>query len=52
MRSIRNAYKGLYRKGLPFDDARAEIETDAAAGKDELAAFVRFFAAASRGIIR
>jgi len=52
IRTIRNAYKALYRKGLPFDDARAEIETEAATGKEELAAFVRFFAAASRGIIR
>ncbi|MFN4235786.1 MAG: acyl-ACP--UDP-N-acetylglucosamine O-acyltransferase [Vogesella sp.] len=52
IRTVRNAYKSLYRKGLGFDEARAEIETEAAAGKTELDAFVRFFAAANRGIIR
>ena len=51
IRAIRNAYKTLYRKGLPFDEAKAEIATEAA-GKPELDAFVRFFAVANRGIIR
>ena len=52
IRTVRNAYKSLYRKGLGFDEARAEIEAEAATGKQELDAFVRFFAAANRGIIR
>lgn len=52
IRNIRNAYKSLYRKGLSFEEAKAEIIADAAAGKDELALFVDFFATAGRGIIR
>lgn len=52
IRNIRNAYKSLYRKGLSFDEARAEIVADAASGKDELGLFVQFFETAGRGIIR
>ena len=52
IRSIRNAYKSLYRKGLSFDEAKAEIVADATTGKTELALFVDFFEAAGRGIIR
>ncbi|MFC3533171.1 acyl-ACP--UDP-N-acetylglucosamine O-acyltransferase [Vogesella facilis] len=51
IRNIRNAYKSLYRKGLSFDDAKAEI-TAAAAGNAELDLFVQFFETANRGIIR
>lgn len=52
IRNIRNAYKSLYRKGLSFDEARAEIVAAAASGHSELDLFVRFFDQAGRGIIR
>ncbi len=51
IRNIRNAYKSLYRKGLSFDEAKAEIIA-AAAANSELDLFVRFFETANRGIIR
>ena len=52
IRNIRNAYKSLYRKGLSFDEAKAEITAQAVEGRDELALFVQFFDTAGRGIIR
>ena len=49
--AIRMAYKQLYRNGLSFDDAKAQI----AKGSEtvtELALFNEFFARTTRGIIR
>jgi UDP-N-acetylglucosamine acyltransferase len=51
IRAIKNAYKALYRQGLSFEDARAEIERDAAS-VPELEPFLRFFSQSERGIIR
>lgn len=51
LRSIRTAYKQLYRQGLSFDDAKQAIAAEAV-DKPELQAFVDFFAGSTRGIIR
>lgn len=51
IRNVRNAYKALYRQGLPYDQARAQI-LENASGCEELAPFTRFFALSERGIIR
>lgn len=48
---VKNAYKLIYRQGLPFEEARAKI-ADMAADAPELAVFESFFAESSRGIIR
>ncbi|MBM3114455.1 acyl-ACP--UDP-N-acetylglucosamine O-acyltransferase [Jeongeupia naejangsanensis] len=48
---VKQAYRQLYRQGLPFDEAKAKIEADAA-GNPELQFFVDFFAVSQRGIIR
>ncbi|AVY92663.1 MULTISPECIES: acyl-ACP--UDP-N-acetylglucosamine O-acyltransferase [Microvirgula] len=51
IKAIRMAYKQLYRNGLSFDDAKAQI----AKGSEtvtELALFNEFFARTTRGIIR
>ncbi|ASK27228.1 acyl-ACP--UDP-N-acetylglucosamine O-acyltransferase [Neisseria chenwenguii] len=49
--AVRNAYKLLYRSGLPLEEAQAQIET---AAKDEpaLSLFADFFKRSTRGIIR
>ncbi|TJZ76158.1 acyl-ACP--UDP-N-acetylglucosamine O-acyltransferase [Chitiniphilus eburneus] len=49
--AVKRAYKTLYREGLSYDDARAQIEARA---NDEpaLRPFVEFFALSQRGIIR
>ncbi|MCP1292630.1 acyl-ACP--UDP-N-acetylglucosamine O-acyltransferase [Chromobacterium sp. S0633] len=52
IRRVRGAYKTLYRQGLSFEDAKAAILEEAAAGHDELAPFTRFFGQSARGIIR
>jgi UDP-N-acetylglucosamine acyltransferase len=51
IRAIKNAYKAIYRQGLSFEDARAEIEREAAS-VPELEPFLRFFSQSERGIIR
>lgn len=48
---VKNAYKLIYRQGLPFEEARAKIAA-MAADAPELALFEPFFAESSRGIIR
>ncbi|WP_035055363.1 acyl-ACP--UDP-N-acetylglucosamine O-acyltransferase [Andreprevotia chitinilytica] len=49
--TIKRAYKTLYRQNLPLDEAKGQIEA-AAVGAPELQAFVDFFAASTRGLIR
>ena len=49
--AIKRAYKTLYRNGLSFDDARAQI-ADAAQATPELAPLVAFLAESGRGVIR
>lgn len=51
IRAIRNVYKTIYRSDLVFEDAKAEIEKQAA-DIPELRLFVDFFARSERGIIR
>jgi len=51
IRTVRNVYKTLYRHGLSFDEARAQI-LEQAVDCEELAPFIRFFALSERGIIR
>jgi UDP-N-acetylglucosamine acyltransferase len=48
---IKRAYKTLYKSGLSFDEARAQIAA-AAAVHDELQILVDFLATATRGIVR
>ncbi|MBV8466319.1 MAG: acyl-ACP--UDP-N-acetylglucosamine O-acyltransferase [Burkholderiales bacterium] len=48
---IKRAYKTLYRQGLSFDEASAQIAARAIE-RPELKAFVDFFALAKRGLIR
>jgi UDP-N-acetylglucosamine acyltransferase len=49
--AIKRAYKTLYRAGLSAEEARRELETQAA-GCPEVRVFVDFLAASTRGIIR
>jgi len=49
--AIKRAYKTLYRAGLSAEEARRELETQAA-GCAEVRVFVDFLAASTRGIIR
>ncbi|GLS04120.1 acyl-[acyl-carrier-protein]--UDP-N-acetylglucosamine O-acyltransferase [Chitiniphilus shinanonensis] len=49
--AVKRAYKTLYREGLSYDDARAQIEARAAE-ESALQPFVDFFALSQRGIIR
>lgn len=51
IRAVKNAYKALYRQGLPLDEAKAQI-AQLVAAHAELAPFTRFFAQSARGIIR
>ena len=48
---IKRAYKTLYKSGLSFAEAQAQIAA-AAATCPELQVMVDFFASASRGVIR
>jgi UDP-N-acetylglucosamine acyltransferase len=48
---IKRAYKALYKSGLSFDEARAQIAA-AAAVHEELQILVDFLATATRGILR
>lgn len=48
---IKRAYKTLYRSGLSFDEARAQIAV-AAAVHDELQVLADFLATVTRGIVR
>jgi len=49
--AIKRAYKTLYKSGLSFDEARAEIRTQVA-DHAELQLLVDFLAASTRGIVR
>lgn len=51
IRAVKNAYKALYRQGLPFETARSQI-LEQAADNEALQPFTRFFALSERGIIR
>lgn len=51
IRTIKQAYRWLYRDGLKLDDARARI-TELAATHPELEPFGPFFARATRSIVR
>ena len=51
IRAIKRAYKTLYRSGLGAEDARRELEAQAAACA-EVRTFVEFLDASTRGIIR
>ena len=51
IRTVKNAYKTLYRQGLGIDEARAMILQQAETCK-ELQPFSRFFALSERSIIR
>ncbi|MGL6070870.1 acyl-ACP--UDP-N-acetylglucosamine O-acyltransferase [Craterilacuibacter sp.] len=51
IRAIKNAYKALYRQGLPYEEAKAVV-LQAASEQEAMEPFVRFFAASARGIIR
>ncbi|WP_293229469.1 acyl-ACP--UDP-N-acetylglucosamine O-acyltransferase [Paludibacterium sp.] len=51
IRTVKNAYKTLYRQGLPLEAAREQILAEAETSA-ELAPFTRFFALSERGIIR
>jgi UDP-N-acetylglucosamine acyltransferase len=49
--NIKQAYKILYRNGLSYNEAKTYIN-EMAQGNSELAVFVEFFNASTRGIIR
>jgi UDP-N-acetylglucosamine acyltransferase len=49
--ALKRAYKTLYRSKLSLDEARAELEKQAA-GTPEVRALVDFIAASTRGILR
>lgn len=49
--AIKRAYRSLYREGLSLEDAKAAISAQAAA-VPELAGFVDFLGASTRGIVR
>ncbi|WP_148715643.1 acyl-ACP--UDP-N-acetylglucosamine O-acyltransferase [Chitinolyticbacter meiyuanensis] len=49
--NVKRAYKQLYREGLSYDDARAQIEARVDE-QPELQPFADFFALSQRGIIR
>jgi UDP-N-acetylglucosamine acyltransferase len=51
IRAIKQAYRTLYRSGLGADEARRELEAQAAACP-EVRTFVEFLDASTRGIIR
>ncbi|WP_434779833.1 acyl-ACP--UDP-N-acetylglucosamine O-acyltransferase [Neisseria sp. Ec49-e6-T10] len=48
---VKQAYKILYRQGLPFEEAKAQI-LERAQTVPELSPFIDFFGKANRGIIR
>jgi len=51
VRSIKDAFKLMYRSGLGIDEARAQI-TAAAETQEELAEFAAFIASSERSFIR
>ncbi len=51
IRTLRDAYRTLYRRGLPLADAVAEL-TAVAGGNPELRPLLEFIGAATRGLIR
>ena len=50
--NLKHAYKVLYRRGLKFAEAEAELARLAAAGQTEVAAFLEFFPRITRSLIR
>ena len=49
VRALKNAYRTLYRKGLPLEQA---LEAMGAEESEEVAAMVKFIRASTRGIVR
>jgi len=49
--ALKRAYRTLYRSGLPLEEAKAQLETQAAACP-EVRVLVDFVAASKRGIVR
>ncbi|MGN6955643.1 acyl-ACP--UDP-N-acetylglucosamine O-acyltransferase, partial [Neisseria sp. P0015.S004] len=49
--SVKDAYKTIYHRGIPFEEAKADI-LKRAETQSELAVFKDFFAQSTRGIIR
>ena len=49
--AVKDVYKTIYHRGIPFEEARADI-LQRAETRPELAVFKDFFAASTRGIIR
>ena len=49
--NIKGAYKTLYRSGLPFAEAKAQLATEADA-KPELKILAEFLVGSTRGIVR
>ncbi len=50
--NLKHAYKVLYRQGLKFAEAEAELGRLAAAGQVEVGAFLEFFPRITRSLIR
>lgn len=50
--NLKHAYKVLYRQGLKFAEAEAELGRLAAAGQAEVGAFLEFFPRITRSLIR
>ncbi|WP_157314687.1 acyl-ACP--UDP-N-acetylglucosamine O-acyltransferase [Chitinibacter sp. GC72] len=51
IKAVKSAYRLLYRSGISYDDAVAQIQEQAQSDA-ALMAFVRFFALSNRGIVR
>ena len=49
--SVKDVYKTIYHRGIPFEEAKADI-LKRAETQSELAVFKDFFAESTRGIIR
>jgi UDP-N-acetylglucosamine acyltransferase len=52
IKALRNAYKIIYVKGLPLEDALLELERSAIFELEEVAAFVASIRSSTRGIVR
>ena len=48
---VQHVYKVLYRQGLSYNDAKAQI-IELAQSQDEVKVFAEFFAQSTRGVIR
>ena len=49
--AVKDVYKTIYHRGIPFEEAKADI-LQRAETQAELAVFKNFFAESTRGIIR